>query len=154
MSANVLKRIASVLWVVWGLVHMLAGVLTLKQSGADAVGGIADAVDKAVLQGIYHPATDAIINQHGFNLLWFGIVTVVGAVYIWRGSVTAIFVTALVGGLADVGYFLFIDLGGFNNFVPGTVMTLVSGSAIVLSFVAHFRGRSAAFDGAAPAPAE
>ena len=32
-----------------------------------------------------------------------------------------------------MGYFLFIDLGGFVNFVPGTVMTLISASAILLS---------------------
>ena len=38
-----------------------------------------------------------------------------------------------VGGLADLGYFLFVDLGGFAMFVPGTVMTLISASAIVLS---------------------
>lgn len=46
---------------------------------------------------------------------------------------TAVWVTALIGGLADIGYFLFVDLGGFVNFVPGTVMTLISAAAIVLS---------------------
>jgi hypothetical protein len=40
--------------------------------------------------------------------------------------------------MADVGYFLFLDLGGFVHFVPGTVMTIFSGSAIGLTFWAHF----------------
>ena len=40
----------------------------------------------------------------------------------------------MVGGLADVGYLLFVDLPGYVNFFPGTVMTFVSGLAIILSF--------------------
>ena len=63
-----------------------------------------------------------------------------GGIFIWRGSVTGIFVTALIGGLADLGYFLFLDLGGYVRFLPGTVMTLVSSSAIILSFAAYFGG--------------
>jgi hypothetical protein len=47
---------------------------------------------------------------------------------------TAIWVTAMVGGLADLGYLLFVDLPGYVNFFPGTVMTLISASAIILSF--------------------
>lgn len=45
---------------------------------------------------------------------------------------------ALVGGLADLGYFLFLDLGGYVEFVPGTVMTIVSATAIIVSFTAYF----------------
>ena len=106
----------------------------------DAVAGIADAVDPALLVGTYHEAMGALINQHGFNLLWVGTFTLVGAVYIWRGSITALFFTGIIGGLADIGYFVFMDLGGFVNFVPGTVMTLVSSAAIILSLVAYFGG--------------
>ena len=83
----------------------------------------------------------AVINQHGFNLLWIGLATTIGAVFIWRGNMTAIWVAAMVGGLADVGYFLFMDLGGFVHFVPGTVMTLISASAILLSFWVWLAGR-------------
>ena len=137
-----LLRIAAILWIVWGLVHILAGVLTVSAvvSGniSQAVGGIADAVDPSLLDIEYPDAVGGILGQHGFNLLWFGIVTLIGAVFIWRQNVQAIFITAMVGGLADVGYFIFIDLGGYNLFIPGTVMTIVSASAIILSFIAYF----------------
>ncbi|MEM9864269.1 MAG: hypothetical protein AAF938_21900 [Myxococcota bacterium] len=136
-----LLKTSAVLWVIWGLVHVFAGVMTLSQPIPGAIGGIADAVDPATLAMDYPAAVGGILNQHGFNLAWFGLVTIVAGVYIWRGSSLAIFIAALVGGLADVGYFLFIDLAGFANFVPGTVMTIVSGSAIALSFYAHFRGK-------------
>ncbi|MGD1933792.1 MAG: hypothetical protein ACFB0Z_04665 [Candidatus Phaeomarinobacter sp.] len=127
-------KISAVLWVIWGLVHMLAGALVIP---ADATGGfqaIADAVDPALLVADYHPAVGGILDQHGWNLLWGGAVTLIGAIFIWRQSFTAIWVTAMVGGLLDVGYLVFVDIPGYVNFVPGTVMTMVSASAIILSF--------------------
>ncbi|MEL7060984.1 MAG: hypothetical protein AAGN46_13260 [Acidobacteriota bacterium] len=133
-----LLRISAVLWVVWGLVHVLAGVMTIGQETPGAIQGIADAVDPATLEQTYPAAAGAIINQHGFNLLWIGLVTTICAVYIWRRSPAAIFLAALTGGLADVGYFIFLDLGGFVKFVPGTLMTIVSSAAILTSFWAYF----------------
>ena len=126
-------KIASVLWVVWGLVHAFAGVMTISQGAPNAIAGIADAVDPTLLVGPYHEAAGALINQHGFNLLWIGVFTTVGGVLIWRGSLILLFFSAVVGGLTDIGYFVFMDLGGFVHFVPGTVMTLISGSAVLLS---------------------
>ncbi|MDG1117036.1 MAG: hypothetical protein P8N72_07905 [Flavimaricola sp.] len=126
-------KIAAVLWLIWGLVHILAGVMTLAQAPSQAFAAIADAIDPATLAAHYHPAVGGVVNQHGFNLLWFGLATIIGATLIWRGNMTAIWVTAMVGGLADVGYFLFLDIPGYVNFVPGTVMTLISGAAIILS---------------------
>ena len=142
-NASLLLKISAILWIVWGIVHALAGILTISGETAVAIAGIADKVDPKLLAMSYPDAAGALINQHGFNLAWFGLVTIVGGVFIWRESVSAIFVSALVGGLADVGYFIFIDLGGYSSFMPGTVMTIISGSAIVLSFYAHFQQKNA-----------
>lgn len=133
-----LLKISAILWVIWGIVHALAGILTISGDTATAVAGIADGVDPALLAIDYPDAAGGIINQHGFNLLWGGIVTIIGGIFIWRNNVAAIFISALVGGLLDVGYFIFIDLGGYNKFVPGTVMTIISALAITLSFYAYF----------------
>lgn len=142
---GVLLKIAAILWIVWGLVHVLAGVMTMKfvLSGdtSSAVSGIADDVDSASLQMDYPDAAGAIIGQHGFNLFWIGLVTFICAFFIWKGNKNAIFLAALTGGLADLGYFLFLDLGGYVKFVPGTVMTLVSSAAIILSFYAYFQNK-------------
>ncbi len=142
MTSNhhLLLKLSAVLWVIWGLVHMFAGIMTISQETAGAVAGIADAVDPALIAGDFHPAVGAVVNQHGFNLLWIGAFTVIGGVFIWRQSITAIFMTAIVGWVTDVGYFIFMDLGGFVKFVPGTVMTIVSSAAVVLSLWAYFSG--------------
>lgn len=128
-----LLRAAAVLWVLWGLVHVLAGGMVLFSDATGAVQAVADAVPADALVGDYHAAVGGILNQHGWNLGWFGLATIVGAVFVWRRNMTAIWVTAMVGGLADLGYFLFLDISGYVHFVPGTIMTLISASAIILS---------------------
>jgi len=137
MSKSIVLKIIAILWIIWGLVHMFAGGITMYfiTSGdiAAAIGGIADAVDPSTLEMDYPAAAGAILGQHGFNLLWIGAVTTICSYFIWKDNMYALFLAALTGGLADVGYFIFMDLGGFVHFVPGTVMTLVSGSAILLS---------------------
>ncbi|MEO0575423.1 MAG: hypothetical protein AAF004_08165 [Pseudomonadota bacterium] len=132
-TATVLLRIAGALWVIWGFVHAFAGVMTINLPTGDAVQGIADAVPAGEILGSYHAAVGAVVNQHGWNLLWGGIVTLVCGILMFRNNDTAIWLAALVGGLLDIGYFVFLDLGDFVNFVPGTVMTLVSGTAILIS---------------------
>lgn len=127
-------KVASVLWVIWGLVHTFAGGMVLASTTSGGFQAIADAVDPSVLEAQYHGAVGGILNQHGWNLGWFGIATCIGAVLIWRQNLTAIWVTGMIGGLADLGYLFFLDLPGFVHFFPGTLMTLISGTAVVLSF--------------------
>jgi hypothetical protein len=145
-NVKTLLKVSAILWIVWGAVHILAGVMTLQGvlSGdpAASIAGIADAVNPETLQMDYPAAVGGLLGQHGFNLFWFGLVTLICAFYIWRGNTNAVFLAAIVGGLADLGYFIFIDMGGFAKFVPGTVMTLVSASAIILSLYAVYRNVS------------
>lgn len=146
-NLSILFKIAAVLWIIWGAVHIFAGVMTmnfvLSEDISGAVSGIADAVEPATLKMDYPAASGAIIGQHGFNLFWIGVVTLICAFYVWKGDKSAIFLAALTGGLADLGYFLFMDLGGHVHFVPGTVMTIVSATAIITSFYAHFNRNKA-----------
>lgn len=134
-------KASAILWVIWGLVHLLGGVITISVDTSAGFQGIAAAVDPSELEANYHPAVGAILNQHGWNLLWAGAVVAVGAIFIWRLSVTAIWVTAMVGGLFDIGYFVFVDFGGFGTFFPGSSMTYVCATAIMLSLWVWYFGR-------------
>ncbi len=144
MPQAVALKVAAVLWVVWGLVHMFAGVIVLSGDATAGVQAIADAVSPETLRLDYPPAVGGILNQHGWNLGWFGLATTIGAVFIWRKNLTAIWVTGMIGGLADLGYLLFVDLPGYVNFFPGTLMTFISGSAIALSFWVWLTNRDTA----------
>lgn len=141
-TGSLLLKVITILWVVWGLVHALAGVLTISASAPGSIAGIADKVDPSLFHQTYHAATDALINQHGFNLLWIGVFTTIGGLFIWRRHANWLFFTCLVGGVTDLGYFIFMDLGGYVSFFPGTVMTIISGSAILLSTWLWLAGRN------------
>lgn len=130
-----LPKIIAALWIIWGVVHMLAGTMVIMSGTEGGFAAIADAINPDAFAGDYHPAIGGILNQHGWNLLWFGVVTAISAVFIWRGNITAIWVAGMVGGLADLGYLIFVDLPGFVNALPGTAMTVIAGGAVALSLV-------------------
>jgi hypothetical protein len=127
-------KAATVLWIIWGLVHMLAGILILGGDTASGFQAIADAIDPETLAMDYPAAVGGVLNQHAWNLAWGGAATIIGAVFIWRKNFTAIWVTGMIGGLLDIGYLVFVDLAGYANFVPGTIMTIISATAVILSF--------------------
>ena len=139
-------KITAVLWVVWGLVHAFFGVATMAVDTSTGFAYIAAGVPAEELAAQYHPAVGNILNQHGWNLLWFGTVTTIGGVLVWKRNMTAIWVSAMVGGLADLGYFVFLDIPGYATFFPGTTMTLISGTATVLGFWVLFAHRKTAAD--------
>ncbi|CAH0536580.1 hypothetical protein [Vibrio marisflavi] len=141
MKTSALLKASSVLWMIWGVFHFAIGVamIYLLSLGNHALSLSFVSSDPLMADLIreYAPVVTATLKQHSWNLGWFGVVTMVGSVYIWKRNATAIFVTALVGGLADLGYFMFVDLA---NLAPpaGTLMTVISASAIVLSFYAYY----------------
>lgn len=140
MKSSVLLKSSAVLWIAWGLVHVLFGVMIILGDAGSGIQAIGNGVELAKMD--YPEVLGAIMNQHGWNLIWFGVVTTIGAILIWKGSLTAIWVNAMVAGLADLGYFIFLDLGGYVKFVPGTVMTIIALAAILLSAGTYFKNRS------------
>ena len=122
--------------------HIGASIFIISSNTVTGVQGIADAIDPASLQMNYPDAIGAIVKQLDCNIGWAGLVTLIGAVFIWLKNTTAIFVMAMVGGLVDMACFLFIDLGGLANFLPGGLMTYVSATAIIFSFYAYFKKKS------------
>ena len=145
MKRSTLFRTSAGLWAVWGVFHLVIGVylLFLLSSGriAEALHGIAGQMDLSALDIDYPIGAVATVKQHAFNLAWFGLVTAVGSIWIWKQNVQAAALCAIIGGFGDLGYFIFIDLGDLAV-VPGPQMTWIAGSAIALSAYAYFRGES------------
>ena len=117
--ATLLLRISTVLWVIWGAVHLFAGYVVISSDASGGFAAIADAVDPASLTMDYPAAVGGILNQHGWNLAWGGFATIIGAVFIWRQNLTAIWVTGMVGGQSA-------DLAA--------ELESISASAVILSF--------------------
>lgn len=60
LASTVRLRTAANFWLIWGLVHILAGALTLSGDAAYGAQGIADAVDPQLLQMNYHGAVQEL----------------------------------------------------------------------------------------------
>jgi hypothetical protein len=105
---------------------------------AETMKAMAGGADPTTLEISFPAAVVAVLNQHSWNLLWFGLFTMVGGIMIWRRNAVAVVMTAIVGGLADAGYFLFVDLGGFAA-PPGPQLTWISAAAILMSLFVYVR---------------
>lgn len=141
-NLGLILKVSAALWIIWGLAHVAFGALGLNGflAGyvAETMKAMAGGADPASLEVGYPAAVVALLNQHSWNLLWFGVFTTVGGVMIWRRNAVAVVMTAIVGGAADAGYFVFVDLGGFAA-PPGPQMTWISASAILLSVFVYVR---------------
>ena len=73
-------------------------------------------------------------GQHGFNLFWFGLVTLVCAFLIWQKQhKIAILIAVIIGGLADLGaLFATFMIGSID--VAGILIFLGTFTAVFLSF--------------------
>ena len=73
-------------------------------------------------------------GQHGFNLFWFGLVTMVSAISIWKKqNKIAVLIAAIVGGLADFGaLFATFMIGRID--IWGVLIFLGTAVAIFLSY--------------------
>ena len=142
MTNLALLRIASVLWGIWGAFHLFIGVVLLmvvSEGHPDGqLASIPDVVNITMMGSEGRFVVVPSLNQHAFNLAWFGIVVGIGCVYVWKRRAEGIFVCILVGGLADLGYFLYVDLPGYAD-PPGPQMTYIMAAAIALSLYAYFK---------------
>lgn len=145
MNQRVLFRVAGVLWAMWGVLHLVAGVALLPTFTSE-VASVPEEV-KVMLGSEIPFYVRRTLAEHTFNNAWFGLVVSVGSALVWRGSRLGVFLCAIVGGLAHLGFTVFMVVPGYANAV-GVAMTFIAAGALVLSLTAHFgskaRGESAA----------
>ena len=103
MSRRVMLRVAAVLWAMWGLLHLAAG-LSVMSVFARAVTGVPESVMLSVMGGALPFEVRRTLAEHQFNNSWFGLVVLVGSVLVWRGSRTGLLLCTVVGGLAHLGF--------------------------------------------------
>lgn len=136
MNQRALFRAASVLWAMWGLLHLVAGFVMMS-TFANEFDGVPESVTLAAMGDMpFH--VRRTLAEHNFNNMWFGLVVTVGSILVWRGSRLGVLLCAIVGGLAHLGFTIFMVVPGYSNPV-GVAMTVIVGAAVALSFLAHFR---------------
>lgn len=137
MSAH---RLGAVFYILWGVMHAIFGIqiLILNMGGSTY----------DVVQSIYLDAgpvptpretgsvIEAIMNQHAWNLLWFGVFSaVVGALYNWRNSKAGYWSNLAVVSLADIGFIGFVLIPGYVSLMVGIWGPLLWVLAVIFSTI-------------------
>lgn len=139
--ALIALRVAAGLWFVWGVFHLIIGIVIIQllvtEHPEGALSSVPAVVDVEFFGSDSTFATIASLQQNGFNLAWFGLVVTIASFFVWCASKFAVAACIVVGGLADLGYFVFVDLPGYAE-PPGPQMTYIMATAIGLSVYAYF----------------
>ncbi|MEM8927264.1 MAG: hypothetical protein AAGC45_03605 [Bacteroidota bacterium] len=133
-------RIIAMLWFIWSLLHIFPGIFSLTNALSGDITSIQflfPETDPIGMTGDYPNEVAAILvtfGQHGFNLFWFGMVTLVCSILIWKKhDKTAGLIALIVGGLADLGaLFATFMIGSID--IWGVLIFVGSFSAVLLSF--------------------
>ena len=89
-------KLASVLWIIWGLVRVFAGVEVMTLDMTGGLEAFGDAFSPELLAMMEeHAAVGGMLDQGGWNLGLSGIVAIIGGAFVWRGSMIAIGATVL-----------------------------------------------------------
>jgi len=114
----------AIFYILWGIMHMMFAIQIFMLNTEESA--------YAVVQGIYSDAgpittpvelgsvIGALMNQHAWNLLWFGaFAAVVGAFFNWRNSIGGFWSNLAVVSLADLGFIGAVLLPGYVEPVVG-----------------------------------
>ena len=130
-------KLASVLWIIWGLARVFAGVEVMTFDTAGGLETFGDTISAELLAMMEeHAAVGGMLSWDGWNL---GLSGLAGGAATQVKHCRAEFSEATGGSTAEsmcfqggIGYFFFVGLGEYANFIP-TVMIFILGAAIVLS---------------------
>ena len=122
-----LARIGSILYVLWGVLHIVAAfkVYTLGQS-----------LEPGMVQGR--------ILQDAWNLLFVALFgSVVAIKYNWRNSKLGYWLNLVVVSAADIGFIIYLLIPGYLPLVPGALGPFLWLLALAFSTAAIYRKEAA-----------
>ena len=123
----ILARTASILYVLWGILHIVAAVkvYTLGQS-----------IEPGMIQGR--------IFQDAWNLLFFALFGMAVAIkYNWFNSKLGYWLNLVVISAGDIGFIIFLLIPGYIPLVPGALGPLMWLVALAFSTAAIYREKVA-----------
>ena len=119
----ILARIGAVLYILWGLLHIVAAfkVYSLGQS-----------LEQGMVQGR--------IFQDAWNLLFFALFGIIVAVlYNWKNNKTGYWLNLVVVSAGDIGFILTILLSGYLPLFPGALGPILWLLALTFFHISHIK---------------
>ena len=109
----------AICYVLWGAMHVAIGIQILVVNTQRSTHAVINTLYQDSFQSTPEhlgPVVGALMNQHGWNLLWFGLfAVVVGVLWNRRNNVAAYWANLAVVSLADIGFIAAILVPGHIN---------------------------------------
>ena len=126
MKPMILARIGAALYILWGLLHIVAAykVFTLGQT-----------LEQGMVQGRLY--------QDAWNLLFFAFFGIVVAVlYNWKNNKTGYWLNLFVISAGDIGFIVTILLPGYLPLFPGAIGPIIWLLALTFSTMAILKANN------------
>lgn len=125
--------LASLLWLLWGVFHILGGTsLLVALSSQNA--SIPKVVQLNMMGGQFPFYVLETLNEHAVNGIWFGLVVSLGAVFGFKQKSNAMYLCTIVGGFAQLAYTSFLVIPGKAPFM-GVVFSCLVAIASTLGLI-------------------
>ncbi len=122
----IFARIGSVLYVLWGILHIVA---------AYKVFALAQTVEQGMIQGRLY--------QDAWNLLFFALFGIVVAVlYNWKNSKNGYLLNLIVVSTGDIGFIITVLLPGYLPLFPGSLGPILWLLALTFSTIAISKAKN------------
>lgn len=128
------SKVGAVIYILWGLLHVLGGVSLLQQLATEGAPGalatLGSAVPGADLPTFSDEVTVAVLAFFAFNWVWIGLLVAVVAVRLnWKNGRVGYWLNLAVAGAADLGLILFLVAPGLmalSDGWPGPLLWLLA----------------------------
>lgn len=139
-------RLGAVFYALWGLLHVLAGYGMLVVGPDEKLELLTTRpLPDVGLPGALAPVVDAGLAFHAYNLLWFGLVSLIVAVTLnWRNSRAGYWVNLVLVGFDDLGLIVFLILPGHLTFAEAGLGPLLYLLALLFSTLGRLRAGDSA----------
>lgn len=134
-------KIGAVCYALWGLLHVWAGLGLLMADPRQKLDLLSTApLPNVELPTALAPVVGAGLDFHAYNLLWFGLVSLIVAVTLnWRNSRAGYWINLVLVGLDDLGLLLFLILPGHLTFAEAGLGPMLYMLAVIFSTLGRIR---------------
>jgi hypothetical protein len=141
MSHRTLARTGAVLFILWGLLHMVGGgaILTALSESVSSAFGLYQQSG-----GEYPPVAGAVLGYLAYSFLWIGaLVAIIGVTLNWQNSTLGLALNTALVGLTDLGLVIFLVIPGYVTWPEASVGIALFILAVVIGGLACRDGGTA-----------
>ncbi len=138
-------KIGAMFYALWGLIHILGGVVLIQQAQSGGAGAalatLGTAVPPEQLRQVTGGVAQAVLAFFGWNWVWIGLLVLVVAVRLnWRASPAGYWINLFVAGASDLGLVLLLLVPGYMAIAdgwPGPLLWLLAAGFSTLGLLSQ-----------------